>query len=148
MVFLVLVGSQPLMVFGWHKDACLSFHCCSCCQRARWYLQEQWEQVFDWLKWGELHPTYHWCPSLSFGLNAMMSSKLLIACRLVHPLPLGECYWCRSFLWHSCLLLCSIKFFLGWWMSCCLLCAKLLSLFISSMSLSQDFPNLILEVLL
>jgi hypothetical protein len=90
MVFQGLVGSQPL-IGDWLTQGCmLSCHPCPRRWHARWCLQEQWEQVFGWLKWGELCPAPHRYPSLSFGLNAMMYSRLLIACRLVHPLLLGE----------------------------------------------------------
>jgi hypothetical protein len=90
MVFQGLVSSQPL-IGDWLTQGCmLSCHPCSHHRRARWCLQEQWEQVFGWLKWGQLRPAPHRHPSSSFELNVMMSSRLLIACRLVHPLLLSE----------------------------------------------------------
>jgi hypothetical protein len=33
-------------------------------------------------------------------LIARVSLTLLMACHFVRPLPMSECFYCRSFLWH------------------------------------------------
>ena len=33
-------------------------------------------------------------------LNARLPLTLLVACWFVRPLPMSECFYCRSFLWH------------------------------------------------
>jgi hypothetical protein len=96
-----IVGSLPMINVCWHKDGChevvASSHPCPYCQCARWCLRRWWKQVLDWLC--EMSCTLLLIVILSWvlgKLNARMFSTLLMACRIVHPLPLIECFCCRS----------------------------------------------------
>jgi hypothetical protein len=96
-----IVGSLPMIDVCWHKDGCYdvvaSSHPYPYCQHARWCLQRWWKQVSEWLC--EMSCTLLLIVILSWvlgKLNARMSSTLLMACHIVHPLPLSECFCCRS----------------------------------------------------
>ena len=98
--------SEPLIDdVCWHENVrhhVVASHCLGpYCQCWSWSFWRWWKQAYS--GWYEVGCTLLLISLLAWvleRLNARSPLTLLEAHWFVHPLPMSECFYCRSFLWH------------------------------------------------